>query len=170
MGDPRRAGIVGDAVRGWRVGDRNTLAHAIEMRQQIVPLPALGPGIVEHLLRVGLEQHAVEHAVAAEPDALKGERRLGELIGCAERHVRDLRIFARDIEDRRAASAARQPGRNIGAADRRSGRPAGLDDQDALATLAGGLEPRRDNGARGPAADDDDVVPAGGTGDGPSRK
>src|SRR5271157_3665049 len=102
-----------------------------------MPLPAPGPSLLKYLLGVGLKQHAVEHAVAAEPDSLKCERRLSELIGRPERHVGDLRVLARDVEDRRTATAARQPRRNVGATDRRGGRPSGLDDQDAFSAMAG---------------------------------
>ncbi len=120
-----------------------------------------GPTGIEYLRRVGLKQHAVKHGIAAQADALKGERRLGELVPGAQWHERHLRVFARHVENRKVGPVSRQPYWEVGAADCGRGRAARFDNQDALAPAARHLQFGGDDCSRAAAAHDDRIVTAG---------
>ena len=66
MHDVRRPGELRKPVGRGRVGHRNSRADAIEVRAHVGPVPSRRPAAIEHLRRVGLKEHAVDHAVAAQ--------------------------------------------------------------------------------------------------------
>ena len=72
-------------------------------------MPARRPTAIEDLRRIGLEQHAVEHAVAAQPDALKGKSSFRKLIGRPKRLKCHQRVLARHIEDGEIIASCGQP-------------------------------------------------------------
>src|SRR5215469_9703778 len=124
----RWASILRNAVCGRRIGNWDSLPHTIEVRGHVGPMPAGRPITIENLRRIGLEQHAVEHAVAAQSDALKGKSSFRELIGRTERLKCHLRVLARHIEDTKVLTSRGQPRHKRSAANVRRSWTSGLDD------------------------------------------
>jgi len=153
-----RAGVLRYAVCRGRVAHRNARADAVVERLHVAPLPAGRPARFEDRRRIGLEQHAVEHAVPADADALIRERGLAELIGNAERLEGDLRVLPGDVEDRQVIAFGRQPGRAVRAPDGGCREPTRFDDENPLPAGAGQLQLGRDDRPGGPGAHDDRIV------------
>ena len=158
MHNVRRPGELWNPVGRWRVGHRNSRADAVEVGTHVGPVPSRRPAAVEDLRRVGLKEHAVDHAVAAQAHDLIREQRLGELVGHTRRNMGDLRILARDIEDGQIVAPRGQPRWPVDAAHRRRQRTSGIDDENAFAAAAGQAQLGRDDRARRATADDDRVV------------
>src|ERR1019366_6335953 len=140
MHDGRGTGIVRDRVGRRRIGDGNVLADTLKVRRHVGRMPSGRPARVEHLIRVGLEQHAIEHGIAAQPDSLIGERDLSELVRCAQRLERHQRILAGYVENGKVGASGWNPRRKGVATDRRAGRSARFDYEYALFSAARELE------------------------------
>ncbi len=158
MHDIRRPGKLWKPVGRGRVGHRNSRADAVEVRAHVGPVPSGRPTAIEDLRRVGLKEHAVDHAVAAQAHDLIREERLGQLVGHTRRYVGDLRVLARNIEDGQIVASGGQPRWPVNAAHRRRQRTSGVDDENAFASAAGQAQLGRDDRPGRAAADDDGVV------------
>ena len=137
MRDHCGTGVLRSTIRRWRIGNRNLLTDTIEVLAHVFPLPSLGPTAIEYLRRIGLKQHAVEHAIAAQSDSLKRKRRLSELVGHTERLKCHLRILAWHVEDCEIVASRGQPRYTGSATSSRRRRSTSFDDEDPLSSSAG---------------------------------
>ncbi len=164
MDDIRRAGILRDTVGRRRVRHRDILADKLEIWRHVGGMPSRRPVLIENLRRIGLEQHPVEHSVAAETDALPSEGSVGELkwrAGGLEGHQR---VFAGHVVNRKVGPAGRQPWREVCAADGCAGGAASFNDQDALFAAARSLELGSNDRTCGAATYNDRIETAGSLG------
>ena len=168
MNDIRRAGILRDAIGGRRIRYRDILSDTLEVRRHVGGMPSRRRILIENFRRIGLEQHPVEHRVAAETDALPGEGSLRELKWRAGRLEGQQRVFAGHVENRKVSPVGRQPRRKVRTADSCAGGAASFNDQDALFAAARSLQLGSDDRTCGAAADNDRIETAGSLGNGAS--